>query len=341
MLAIFEDNFSSVSDCIYCYPEHVVKCFDRFGRGYNTTRVATWFRTLFPPFSPVYRRTPQRLASFTGRHCADTLGLTAKPLLKERGERDSDSPTTMSVHHRQPTLGRLMIPPNLSLQQPGQTAIFSPSLPTSIQQGFHPPFVGHIPGNVMTPVQAEFMHMPMPTAGRPINHRARASIAQLAAAGVPPPMGVPLTPLLSGQFPQGVPPMLIPTPQFQPRSRRAPSVSTGGPPKAVLGGPGAKNRVTTEAVPTPATIAPPQKTKKVIVNIPRETIPVEGNGEDPDHEAPPRREIWARIPLRPSEVPEIVDPVPPETISVEPFPPENRRTQLPPNVCLSRKVGVI
>jgi hypothetical protein len=136
-----------------------------------------------PSFSPVYRRTPQRLAPFTGRRCADTLGLTATTLFKEREERATDSPTTMSVHHRQPTLGRLMIPPNLGLQQPGQTAMFSPSLPTSIQQGFHPPFVGHIPGNVMTPVQAEFMPMPMPAAGRPINHRARASIAQLAAVG--------------------------------------------------------------------------------------------------------------------------------------------------------------
>jgi len=235
-----------------------------------------------------------------------------------------------------------MIPPNLSLQQPGQTAIFSPSLPTSIQQGFHPPFVGHIHGNVMTPVQAEFMPMPMLTAGRPLNHRARASIAQLAAVGVPPPMGVPLTPLLSGQFPQGVPPMLMPTPQFQPRSRRAPSVSTGGPPKAVLGGPGAKNRVTTEAAPTPVITAPPQKSKKVVVNIPRETIPVEG-GEEPGGEAPPRREIWARIPLRPSEVPEIIDPVPPETISAVLFPPENWRTQLPPtvDVFLPRKVGTI
>lgn len=237
-----------------------------------------------------------------------------------------------------------MIPPNLGIQQPGQTAIFSPSLPTSIQQGFHPPFIGHIPGHTMTPIQAEFIPMPMPTAGRPINHRARASIAQLAAAGVPPPMGVPLTPLLAGQFPQGIPPMLMSTPQFQPRSRRAPSVSTGGPPKAVLGGPGAKNRVTTEAVPIPATtIAPPPKAKKVIVNIPRETISIEGDEEESSDEAPPRRENWARIPLGPSEVPEIVNPAPPEAISAESFPPEIWRTQLPPtvDVFLPRKVGLI
>jgi len=240
----------------------------------------------------------------------------------------------MSVHHRQPTLGRLMIPPNLGPQQPGQTAMFSPGLPTAIQQGFHPQFVGPIPGNLMTPMQANFMPIPMPTVGRPINHRARASIAQLAAAGIPPPMGVPLTPLLPGQFPQGIPPMLIPapTPQFQPRSRRAPSVSTGGPPKAVLGGPGVKSRVTTEPAPTPTITAPPQKSKKVLVNIPRETIPVEEDEETKGDEELPRREIWARIPLRPSEVPEIVDPAPPETTSAELFPPEEWRTKLPTTV---------
>ena len=236
-----------------------------------------------------------------------------------------------------------MIPPSLGSQQPGQTAIFSPSLPTSIQQGFHPPFIGPISGNIMTPVQADFMPMPVPTSGRPINHRARSSVAQLAAIGVPPPMGVPLTPLLPGQFPQGVPPMLMSTAQFQPRSRRAPSVSTGGPPKAVLGGPSAKNRVVVEPTPPPPPIAPPPKTKKVIVNIPRETVPIEEDQENPSDEVPRHRETWARIPLRPSEVPEIVDPAPPETISMEPFPSERWRTHLPStvDVFLPGKVGVI
>jgi len=157
-------------------------------------------------------------------------------------------------------------------------------------------------GNVMTPIRANFMPMPMPAAGRSINYRARSSIAQLAAVGILPPIGAPLTLLLPGQFPQGVPPMLMPTPQFQPRSRRAPSISAGGPPKAVLGGPGAKGRVITETAPTLTGTAPSQKTKKVVVNIPRETIPVEGDGETLGDGVAPRREIWARIPLRPSEV---------------------------------------
>jgi len=236
-----------------------------------------------------------------------------------------------------------MIPPNLGSQQPGQTAMFSPSLPTSLQQGFHPPFFGPIPDNIMTPMQANFMPMPIPIASRPMNHRARASIAQLAAAGISHPMGVPLTPLLPGQFPQGVPPMLMPTPQFPPRSRRAPSISAGGPPKAVLGGPGAKNRVTTEPTITPTPTALPPKTKKVVVNIPLETIPVERDEETLGDEAPSRRKIWARVPLRPSEVPEIVDPVPPVATSAELFPSEEWRTQLPPtvDVFLPGEVGVI
>lgn len=224
-----------------------------------------------------------------------------------------------------------MIPPNLGLQQPGQTAMFSPSLPTAIQQGFNLPFVGPIAGNVMTPMQANFIPA-LPTAGRPINHRAHASIAQLAAAGIPPPIGIPLTPLLPGQFPHGPPPMLMQTPQFQPRSRRAPSVSTGGPPKAVLGGPGVKNRVATDTAPPPTTTVPPQKTKKVVVNIPRETFPLKEDEEGHGSEEFPRREIWARAPLRPSEIPEVVDPVPPETISMELFPTEEWRDRVPPTV---------
>lgn len=257
------------------------------------------------------------------------LAVPLHSLFIQREERDLGSLQPMSVHHRQPTLGRLMIPPNLCLQQPGQAVMFSPSLPTVIQQGFGPPFVGPIHGNVMTPMQANFMPT-LPIAGRPINHRARASIAQLAAAGIPPPIGPPLTPLLPGQFPPGVPPMLMQPPQFQPRSRRAPSVSTGGPPKAVLGGPGAKNRVTTDTAPTPIAVAPPQKIKKVIVNIPRETIKT-GEGVQGDDELP-RREIWSRVPLRASEIPETVDLAPPEATSVELFPPEEWRSRMPPTI---------
>jgi hypothetical protein len=76
-------------------------------------------------------------------------------------------------------------------------------------------------------------------------------------------------------------------------------------------------------------------------SIPRETIPVEGVEEESGDNAPQRRRVLTRILLRPSEVPEIVDPAPPETISAELFPPENWRAQLPPtmDVFLPRKVG--
>ena len=311
---------------------HVMNCFDRFGHCHNSpTHVATCFHTLFP-LSPRSTDTHHSGLHFSRVGAVQIpLAVPSHSLLKQREERDLDSPTTMSVHHRQPTLGRLMIPPNLGSQQPNQTSMFSPSLPTAIQQGFNPPFVGPIPGNVMTPMQANFMPT-LPTAGRPINHRAHASIAQLAVAGLPPPIGIPLTPLLPGQFPQGIPPMLMHAPPFQPRSRRAPSVSTGGPPKAVLGGPGAKNRVTIDAAPTPVITAPIQKAKKVVVNIPRETIPPKEDEGTQDDEEPPRREIWARTPLRPSEIPQVVDTVPPEATSACLFPSEEWRNKLPPTV---------
>ena len=313
-----------------------MKCFDRFGHGHiesDPTRVVTCSRTLFLSL-------PRLTDSHhNGLHLSKVgavlipLAVPVYSLLEQREERDLDSPTVMSVHHRQPTIGRLMIPPNLGFQQPSQAAMFSPSLPPAIQHVFNPPFVGPVPGNVMTPMQTNFMPT-LPTGGRPINHRARASIAQLAAAGIPPPIGIPLTPLLPGPFPQGLPPMLMQTPHFQPRSRRAPSVSTGGPPKAVLGGPGAKNRVITDTAPTPTITAPPQKTKKAAVNIPRETIPAKGDGDTRSNEEPTRREIWARVPLRPSEVPEVVDTIPPETFSVELFPLEAEiwRNKVPPTV---------
>lgn len=42
--------------------------------GHNVSRVATWLCTLFALSPPVKPLTPQRLAPFTGRRRADTLG---------------------------------------------------------------------------------------------------------------------------------------------------------------------------------------------------------------------------------------------------------------------------
>ncbi|KAI0638793.1 hypothetical protein C8Q77DRAFT_1183752 [Trametes polyzona] len=235
----------------------------------------------------------------------------------------------VSQHRQQPS--RLFIPPNLNAQQPmsftENTPLFSPALPTSIQQGMHPPFALGAQGNpLQTPMQPSFFP-PQPGApGRPSMHRSHPSMMQLAAAGILPPTGVPMTPLGQTGFPSPLVPGLAPfAPPFVPRSKRSASMSVGGPPKAVLGGPQRKvSPMPPAAAPTPA--APPaQKQKKVIVNFPRETIPAEGD-------EPAKRAPFARTPLLPSEVLEQVEVKPPETSTVELYPPDSWRYHLPPTV---------
>lgn len=236
----------------------------------------------------------------------------------------------MVSQHRQ-QLSRLFIPPSLNSQQPMSFAenvpMFSPALPTSIQQGMHPPFnMNGPPHPLQTPMQPNFFP-PQPGApGRPSMHRSHPSVMQLAAAGILPPPGMPITPLGQAGFPQPMVPGLAPfAPPFVPRSKRSASVSVGGPPKAVLGGP---QRKVSPMPATPAVVATqpaPQKPKKVIVNLPRETIPGEG-GE------PSTRASFARMPLVPSEVPEQGEVRYPETSTVELYPPDSWRYHLPPTV---------
>ena len=108
---------------------------------------------------------------------------------------------------------------------------------------------------------------------------------------------MPMTPLGQTGFPQPMVPGLAPfAPPFVPRSKRSASVSVGGPPKAVLGGPQRKVSPMPPPAATGAVAAPPQKPKKVIVNLPRETVPGEGD-------EPPTRASFARMPLVDSEVP--------------------------------------
>ncbi|OSD05616.1 hypothetical protein PYCCODRAFT_1450275 [Trametes coccinea BRFM310] len=235
----------------------------------------------------------------------------------------------VSQHRQQPS--RLFIPPNLNAQQPmsfGENApLFSPALPTSIQQGMHPPFAFGGQGNpLQTPMQPGFFP-PQPGApARPSMHRSHPSVMQLAAAGILPPPGMPMTPLGQNGFPQPMVPGLAPfAPPFVPRSKRSASVSVGGPPKAVLGGPQRKvSPIPPSTAATPA--APPaQKPKKVIVNFPRETIPGEGD-------EPPKRASFARTPLPHSEVPEQVEIKYPETSTIELYPADSWRYHLPPTV---------
>ncbi|KAG2069850.1 hypothetical protein BDR04DRAFT_1231999 [Suillus decipiens] len=225
----------------------------------------------------------------------------------------------MDSHPRQPP-PRLSIPPMLTMQQPfdGRQPMFSPVLPTALQHSFHPPpyFMNGPP--LQTPMQSFFPHQPPPAPARPTyaNHQGHASISHFP--GYPPSSTVPMTPLASAFPPQMGPPFGQP---FIPRNRRAPSVSIGGPPKAPLGGPGRKHSPLPppHAAPTPA-----PKGKKVVVNIPVETIPGDVGEVS-------TRPSWARIPVAVlnTEEPEVIAP---ETTSIELYPPDSWRQDIPDTV---------
>ncbi|EMD41412.1 hypothetical protein CERSUDRAFT_79057 [Gelatoporia subvermispora B] len=257
-----------------------------------------------------------------------------------------------------------MIPPSLAAQQPynfvdgapgqfghGPIPAHSPGLPTSLQHSMHPPpFSLNTPTAaappLRTPMQpAFFPHGPPPAPGRPAHgHRGHPSIAQLAALGiVPPPM--PQTPLGHVGFP---PPLLgmnaglapyAHAPPFVPRSKRTPSVSVGGPPKAVLGGPQRKVSPVPPAA-TPA-VAVVQKAKKVVVKLPKETIRneelEEGTSENSEQSEEVKavtttRPSWARTPLRPEDVPVHPEVPEPEIVSAEVYPSDPWRMHLPATV---------
>ncbi|KAG1725572.1 uncharacterized protein EDB91DRAFT_1168041 [Suillus paluster] len=225
----------------------------------------------------------------------------------------------MDSHSRQPP-PRLSIPPMLTMQQPfdGRQPMFSPALPTALQHSFHPPPYLMNGPPLQTPMQSFFPHQPPPAPARPsyAQHRGHASMAHFP--GYPPPNAIPMTPLGSAFPPHMVPQFGQP---FIPRNRRAPSVSIGGPPKAPLGGPGRKH---SPLPPPQAAPTPVPKGKKVVVNIPVETIP--GDAEEPSTRPP-----WARTPVAAVnlEEPEVIAP---EVDSAELYPPDSWRRDIPDTV---------
>lgn len=128
-----------------------------------------------------------------------------------------------------------------------------------------------------------------------------------------------MTPLGQVGFP---PPMLPPQP-FVPKSKRTQSVSTGGPPKAILGGP--QRKVSPLPPVAPAVLAAPApKVKKVVVNLPRETVH--------DGENRGRREPWARNPAPSAQIPPQPVLQAPEISTAEAYPPDAWRHHIPPTV---------
>jgi len=131
---------------------------------------------------------------------------------------------------------------------------------------------------------------------------------------------------------------------FNPRQRRNQSVSIGGPPKAVLGGPQRKPsplppNATPSSSATPlvpaATPEPTKPKKKYVVRLPVETITGEGSS-DAQSESALRRAPFARYPLpldqdTPSEGPDLLEISSRELIS--------DILPLTPGVSLPGKVG--
>ncbi|KAH8981991.1 hypothetical protein EDB86DRAFT_3106937 [Lactarius hatsudake] len=215
--------------------------------------------------------------------------------------------------HRQ-QLARLSIPP------PFPVPFYSPAIQTAIHQRFPPAFPP--PSVLQTPIQPSFFPAPSPGPPRPIHpgHRAAQASIALAAAGIHPPHGPPLTPL--GQHAQ-FPPTPFAGPQFpQFRNRRQPSVSIGGPPKAQLGGAGKNYRPPS---PTVNAVTVTQKSNKATVNLPKETVPA---GDD----RPPTRSSFARTPIPPHLVPPQPPVPPPDVISADIHPPDNWRVEVPDTV---------
>ena len=207
--------------------------------------------------------------------------------------------------------------------------MFSPAMPTSVQQGFHPSYAMQGQPALQTPMQSMFPPQTTGTPSRPsyAQHRVgQVSIAQLAAAGIHPPNGMPMTPLGQGfpsQAPQGMP-FGGSGPGFQ-RNRRTPSMSLGGPPKAVLGGPNRKVSPLPSAIAEAGPLPPTAKTKKAVVKFPRETV------VDDTHRTVTRAP-WARTPLPLDEVPEQPVLRPPELVTAEAYLTDSDRYYLPNTV---------
>jgi hypothetical protein len=240
----------------------------------------------------------------------------------------------MSANHRQ-QLSLLSIP-GQSYQAQSHPPLYSPAIQTAIHQGFPPAFPP--PSLLQTPIQPSFFQPPPPgPPPRPLHqgHRAQASVA-LVAAGILPPPGGPVTPLPhQNQFPPAFGgPQFLP---FQPRNRRQLSISTGGPPKAQLGGAGKNYRPPSPTAVAVANVtAQNQKAKKFVVNLPKETISaVDGQ--------PPERAHFARTPIPLHLVPPQPSVRPPDVVSAIIHPEDSLRINVPDtvDVFLPAKVSCI
>ncbi|KAH6917642.1 hypothetical protein BKA70DRAFT_1368012 [Coprinopsis sp. MPI-PUGE-AT-0042] len=227
----------------------------------------------------------------------------------------------MARPHDRPA--RLNLQHSLHMQQP--QALFSPALPTGIQSGFYPPPFPGGPNALQTPMQPFFNQGPPHAPGRP-THQTRNSIAHFPGQQQPNGFGTPV----SGHFPRPSmmlgpgQPFLNPNGPHRPHKRQ---MSIGGPPKAVLGGPARKVSPNPIAVAAAAAVSK----KKITVNLPKETLTVEGTEGDAEKAAETTRADFARVPLPHNEY-EDVEVQPPELMTREIFPPDEFVKGWPDNI---------
>ena len=208
----------------------------------------------------------------------------------------------MTTH---PQLTRLHIPHQGSPVAPG---LFTPSLPTALQQSF----------NMATPFNANFgAQLPPHPQPRHGMHRAHPSLmfpgpaAALAAAGIAPPSGMPITP-------SGMPShVMFGAQPFQRGSRRTPSISTGGPPKAPLGGPQRKHSPMPAIAPVNAANPSTIKSKKLVVKLPAERLQKLSDGTEATEVL---YSLWSRKPLPHMQAPKMDHVDFPEATSMDMHP---------------------
>jgi hypothetical protein len=219
----------------------------------------------------------------------------------------------MATH---PQLARLHIPHQGSAIPP---ALYTPGLPTALQQSFA----------MATPLNANFSAQipphPQPRHGM---HRAHPSLmlsgpaAALAAAGIAPPSGMPVNP---SRIPSH---MMFGAQGFQRGSRRTASMSTGGPPKAPLGGPQRKHSPMPAVAPVNAPSASVAKPKKLVIKLPIESFQTLPEGAVPTEVV---YSIWSRIPLPHAKASKMVQVEFPEVTSMDMHPIE-RSNALPATI---------
>ncbi|CAE6430986.1 unnamed protein product [Rhizoctonia solani] len=240
-------------------------------------------------------------------------------------------------HH----LSRLHVPQSLSIS-PGyfsEQALFTPGpntaqigqaafMANNFPQGPQTAFLLNTPG----PAQSTFLAQQQ----QPRMHRHHASIA----------MGMPLTPgggLFQqqqqphfGPMPAANPPPMggLGLPPFVPRSRR--TISIGGPPKAVLGGP---NRKTSPLPPTPAGEnapgLPDVKKKKCTVKVPFEADQELEEAEQADGSNKRTKSLWSRNPVPASQLPpELIIDDELEISTAEPHPEHVKQSKIAPTAAV-------